>query len=77
MLFYKHDQRIVSDNCTKYEQNHHTLLQDITTNTQNLQKNSNNYSNLAQRPMVPHHGTQYEYNPASHYERLHEDGRTD
>ena len=36
MLFYKHEQGIVPDNCTKYEQNHHILLRDNTTNTQNL-----------------------------------------
>ena len=33
---------------TKYEQNHPILLCDITTNTQNVLKNSHNYSNLAQ-----------------------------
>ena len=33
-LFYKHEQRMEPDNCTKYEQNHHILLHDITTNTQ-------------------------------------------
>ena len=34
MLFYKHEQHIVPDTCTKYEQDHHILLCDITT--QNL-----------------------------------------
>ena len=36
MIFYKHEQGIVPDNSTKYEQNNNILLQDITTNTQNL-----------------------------------------
>ena len=54
----------------KYEQNHHILLQDITT-LQTLWKNSHNYLTLAQSrilfymhqlPMihVPDHGSQYE-----------------
>ena len=31
MLFYKDEQCILPDNCTKYEHNHHILLQDIST----------------------------------------------
>ena len=58
---------MVPDNCTKYQQNHHILLGDITTNTQNL-LNSNNYSNLAQSQnsvlcASVAHGTQYEEKP--------------
>ena len=77
---------MVPDNCTKYEQNHHILLQYITTNTQKLLINSHNYSNLSQsqilfymheQPMVPDHGTQYEENPASHHGGILEDGLTD
>ena len=45
MLFYKHEQHIVPDNCTNYEQKQHILLQDSTATTQNLWKNSHNYSN--------------------------------
>ena len=52
MLFYKHKQHIVPDNCTKYEQNHHILLWDITTNTQNVWKNSHNYWNLQQNQIL-------------------------
>ena len=36
ILFCKHDQCMVPDNSTKYEQNHHILFRDIATNTQNL-----------------------------------------
>ena len=77
---------LAPDNCTKYEQNHHILLQDITTNTQNVWKNSHNYSNLTQsqivfyvhqRPMVPDHGTQYQKNSSSHHEGMREDVSTD
>ena len=39
----KHDQRLVPDTCTKYVQNHHIHLRDITTSTQNLGKNNHNY----------------------------------
>ena len=32
MLFYKHEQHIIPDNCTtRYDKNHHILLWDITT----------------------------------------------
>ena len=43
MLFYKHEQCMIPDNCTKYEQNHQIVLCDITTNTQNLWKHYHNY----------------------------------
>ena len=45
MIFYKHKQCMVLDTCTKYEENHHILFLDITT--QNVWKNCRNYSNLA------------------------------
>ena len=44
MLFYKHEQGMVLANWTKYEQNHHIHLRNITTSTQNLWKNSYNYT---------------------------------
>ena len=87
MLFYKHEQHIVPDNCTKYEQNHHILLQDNTTNTQLKidekitiitqiwQSKILFYMN--QRPLVPDHGIQYEENPASQHGGMHMDGLTD
>ena len=31
MLFYKHEQHMVPDNDTEYEQNHHIFLKDTTT----------------------------------------------
>ena len=37
MLFYRHEQCILPDNCTKYKYNHH-ILWDITTNAQNVFK---------------------------------------
>ena len=78
MLFYLHQQHIVPDYCTKYEQNQHILIY-ITTNTYtcNLWKKCHNYSNLEQnqflyyvhqQPMVLNHGTKYEEKPSSHPE---------
>ena len=67
---------------SKYEQNHHIVLGDITTNTQNVCKHGHNYSSLAQsqiafympqRPIVPDHSTQYEKNPPSHHRGMRED----
>ena len=59
---HKHEKCLVPDNCTKYEQNHHIrlwdittlkiLLWNITTNTANLWKNGYNYSNVAHRHII-------------------------
>ena len=85
MLFYKHEQSMVPDNCINYEQNQHILLSNITS-TQNWWKNGHNNSNLAesqilfdmhQHPKVPDHGTQYEENPSSHNGGMCEDGHPD
>ena len=86
MLFYKHEQHIVPDRATKYEQNHHILLCNITTNSQSLFKNGHNYSELRQSqilfympqlPIVPDYGTQYEEYPSNHHGGMWEDEQTD
>ena len=70
-----HQQHMLSDYCTNYEQNQHILFCNITTNTHHLWIDCLNYSDWAQRQfylctpqtMVPDHTTKYEENPSSHH----------
>ena len=81
ILFYKHEQHIIPDNCIQYEQNRHILLWDITTNTQNLQKIAIishiwNRAKFYFKSISSDHGAQYEGNPSSNHGGLM-DGQTD
>ena len=85
MQFYRHEKCIVSDNCTKCEENHRIFV--ILQQTLNISgKNGHNYSNLAQSQIlfymhqwliVPDHGNQYEENPSTHHGGMLEDGNPD
>ena len=69
MLFYKHEQCMTPDNCTKYEQNHHIF----SLRYHNKHRQILFY--MHQQPMVLDHGTQYEENSSSHHGRKREVGR--
>ena len=81
MLLYKREQRMVPDNCTKYKQNHHILLQDITITLNIYEKlaiitqtwhRAKFYVTSISGPWYLH--IQYEENPSSHHERMSKDG---